>query len=212
MTDTLKPKDLLEGDCHRLVLHASLEPNSGLDRFQPAGFPEVGHVLYDSPGENRSKICIVDSAASMANHLESVCLANSFSQELHSDLDGMPYVQCFAQKKDSPDRLVMTSLTEGHRLASGYFVDSAKAHLGSVDGDPFLNTLKQEFGLQELGNNTHPPSGRLAQRFQNDIQIRSQFPCPWNSFPALGIKIPRVLTAHLEAHGASRVSSSGVKI
>ncbi len=32
-----------------LVIKARLEPVGEQDRFQPAGFPEVGHVIYDAP-------------------------------------------------------------------------------------------------------------------------------------------------------------------
>ena len=66
-----------------LVIKAKLVPIGDTDRFQPAGFPEVGHVIYDAPrtdgNGNRFKenVCIVDSPASMANHLETVCVVKS---------------------------------------------------------------------------------------------------------------------------------------
>src|SRR6185437_3096067 len=75
---------LADRNAHRLTLHATLVPVAG-SRFQPAGFPEVGHVIYPSPQPDGSveQICIVDSAASMANHLESVCMsAPKFSTAL----------------------------------------------------------------------------------------------------------------------------------
>ncbi len=37
-----------------LIIRASLEPVGGVARFQPAGFPEVGHVLYDAPRGNNT--------------------------------------------------------------------------------------------------------------------------------------------------------------
>src|SRR6266566_4285998 len=79
-----------------LVIKATLEPVGDQDRFQPAGFPEVGHVIYDAPRKNneKEKVCIIDSAASMANHLESVCLAGPNDTELHTDLTKLPYVVC----------------------------------------------------------------------------------------------------------------------
>lgn len=86
---------LADTNLHRVILQARLVPING-DRFQPAGFPEIGHVIYKAPRTDRTTadVCIVDSAASMANHLESVCHANSFALELHEDLTGLPYVQC----------------------------------------------------------------------------------------------------------------------
>src|SRR5882672_10313458 len=122
-----------------LVIKASLKPVGDLDRFQPTGFPEIGHVIYDAPRVDNTteKICIIDSAASMANHLESVCMDGANSSDLHPDLLGLPYVVCvthrnFEQEGDSIkpavddpfDKAVVTSLTEGHRIASDYFLDA----------------------------------------------------------------------------------------
>ena len=140
MTTAKPSKDLLEDLLQAegptcLIIKAKLQPVGDLDRFQPAGFPEVGHVLYDSPNRN-GKVCIVDSPASMANHLEAVCLAGPNEAELHPDLAGLPYVVCTtdnenrndgstAEKKPEipHDKRVCTSLTEGHRIASDYFLD-----------------------------------------------------------------------------------------
>jgi CRISPR-associated protein Csb1 len=106
MNDKKEPKlkinALLEKDgpvC--LMIEAHLTPVSGEDRFQPAGFPQIGHVIYDAPrgGNNIEKVCIVDSAASMANHLETVCLVNSHDVALQPDLDGLPYVICVTDRK-----------------------------------------------------------------------------------------------------------------
>jgi CRISPR-associated protein Csb1 len=119
----LKPEDPV---C--LIIKATLEPIGDIDRFQPAGFPEVGHVIYDAPRTDkegarvRDKVCIVDSPASMANHLETVCIAGAGSMELHPDLANLPYVVC--QTDDDVD--VVSTFTEGHRLASDYFLDATQ--------------------------------------------------------------------------------------
>src|SRR5580658_3791934 len=101
---------------HRRVLQATLIPVTG-DRFQPAGFPEIGHVIYKAPrpGRTTEDVCIVDSAASMANHLETVCHADPFALDLHDDLAGLPHVECWTDgEAGQPARLVVTSLSEGH--------------------------------------------------------------------------------------------------
>ena len=118
-----------------LVIKGCLEPVGNQDRFQPAGFPEVGHVVYDAPRKNnqKEKVCVIDSAASMANHLESVCMAGPNDTELHPDLEGLPFVVCATDRSfsvdgeeiklnpdDPHDKIVVTSLTEGHRIASDY--------------------------------------------------------------------------------------------
>ena len=95
MTDhPLDPSVLLNGPDLRLTLHASLKPASGLDRFQPAGFPEIGHVIYDAPRPDDrvgvQKICIVDSAASMANHLETQ--VSGFKMTEHRVVSGIIHI------------------------------------------------------------------------------------------------------------------------
>ena len=83
-----------------LIIKAQMGVAAGLDRFQPAGFPEVGHVIYDAPrsGRRSEKVCIVDSPASMANHLEQVCLAGENDPNLHPDLMGLPYLKCVTDR------------------------------------------------------------------------------------------------------------------
>jgi CRISPR-associated protein Csb1 len=170
-----------------LVIKGRLEPVGAQDRFQPAGFPEVGHVVYDAPRKNnqKEKVCVIDSAASMANHLESVCMAGPNDTELHPDLEGLPFVVCATDRSfnvdgeeiklnpdDPRDKIVVTSLTEGHRIASDYFLDgmlhpkwvaerkesvgrrggrqqekTLPAHWG---GKVFRGQLREEFGIVEV--------------------------------------------------------------
>lgn len=214
---TLNPAALLaDVNQHRVTLQATLAPLTG-DRFQPAGFPEIGHVIYKAPREDRKTedVCIVDSAASMANHLEAVCHANPLALELHDDIAALPHLQCWTGdgKVKEPKRLVVTSLSEGHRLASSYFVDE-KARL-VADGKPsdgsFISRLLSDFGLQDLGTKTHPLPGDWWQVFSMIFRYDPNSLVHGILFPSLGIKIPRVLTAHHEAFGAARVGSSGVK-
>src|SRR5439155_15355515 len=128
---------------------------------------------------------IIDSPASMANHLEAGCMAEQNGTELHPDLAGLPYVisvtdrsykrekdKLMLDPKDPHDKVVVTSLTEGHRIASDYFLDGqidpqwkeeekkkakrkdgkeqeliASAHW---EGTKFRDRLRQEFGITEI--------------------------------------------------------------
>ena len=225
----LDPSTLLKGKDLRLTLQANLKPASGLDRFQPAGFPEIGHVIYDAPSSKDSvrKICIVDSAASMANHLESVCLASEHSLDLADELAGMPYVECrtddgWPDVKDDgrgPRRLVVTTLSEGHRLASTYFLGEerpgSRTGLLVGDGQPtdrkFRDVLREGFGIADLGKKSHPLPDQWWAVFTTIFRYDPNSLVHGVLFPAMGIKLSRMLTAHLEAFDASRVRSSGVK-
>jgi CRISPR-associated protein Csb1 len=243
MSNTLDTAQLLaDANAHRLVLQAILVPVSG-DLFQPAGFPDIGHVIYDAPrpvmedkGEGadkkrvhakdangnpvwtKEKICVVDSAASMANHLEAVSLASTQTLELHPDLQGMPYVECVTDAAGTtggakPTRLVVTSLSEGHRLASSYFLDDKGklVRAGAVSDDTFGKALRDEFGIEDLGKKTHPLPGDWWKVFCTIFRYDPNSLVHGILFPAMGIKLSRVLTAHHEAFGVDRVGLSGVK-
>ena len=177
----LTPTEVLNGESP-LILTATLEPIAG-DRFQPAGFPEIGHVIYKAPRKDGStqNVCIVDSAASMANHLESVCQRGAHDLDLVEDLDGMPYIRCVTgdlknDKLPSENReVVVTSLTEGHRIASNYFFGARKNRKwngkgaqrvgddGSISQESFGDELSKPtfFAIQSDGETiAHPPPHR----------------------------------------------------
>lgn len=215
----LTPAGVLMGESP-LILTATLEPVAG-DRFQPAGFPEIGHVIYKAPRSDGTteNVCIVDSAASMANHLESVCQRGTHDLDLVDDLAGMPYIRCVTgdleDDKLPSDRreVVVTSLTEGHRIASSYFLDGL-----ILDADASKTQTKLErdlvnrFGIALPGSSkAHPPPEKWWSVFKTIFEIDSNSLVHGVLFPQWQIKIPRALTAHLEAFGADRVDRSGVK-
>lgn len=225
-----------------LIIKATLRPVADMDRFQPAGFPEIGHVIYDAPRDNDQveKVCIVDSPASMANHLEAVCLDGAGSG-LHPDLADLPYVRCVTDRtrgkpsQDDPlDTVVCTSLSEGHRLASDYFLD------GLVDRTWIAEQKTKKKGKGKQGEETTPAHWNgtvFREKLRSDFGIvevakdKTYFIPPetwWSIFKTVfkydpnslvhgvlfareQIKISRFVTAHLEAFGASRVGRSGVK-
>jgi CRISPR-associated protein Csb1 len=236
---TVTPSDVLK-EKEPLVLFAYFEPVGGLDRFQPAGFPEVGHVIYKAPRENGAieNVCIVDSPASMANHLEMLCMRGAHDFELVEELEGMPYLRCVTgdlnkEGKLLPEKreIVVTSLTEGHRIASTYFlagrtldgdgklaeagVDSIKPKKGKANASgsgKFEDKLVKEFGIELPGSSkAHPPADKWWDVFRTIFRYDPNALVHGVLFPQWQIKIPRVLTAHLEAFGASRVDRSGVK-
>jgi CRISPR-associated protein Csb1 len=232
---TLTPEVALEGDSP-LVLTAAFKPVGVLDRFQPAGFPEVGHVIYKAPRDNErvEHVCIVDSAASMANHLEAVCMRGPHDYELVEELEGMPYLRCVTGEPENgklpPEKreVVVTSLTEGHRIASEYFLGTrVKPGKKSVwdrkggmriEGDhinekeSFGDELAKEFGIELDGySNAHAPIDKWWNVFRTIFRYDPNALVHGVLFPWWQIKIPRVLTAHLEAVGADRVDRSGVK-
>jgi len=239
MPENISPDDVLKRK-EPLVLFASFEPIGGLDRFQPAGFPEVGHVIYKAPRSSGAveNVCIVDSAASMANHLESLCMRGAHDYELADDLQGMPYLRCVTGDLENGRlpaerrEVVVTSLTEGHRIASTYFLagrtldgeslpvapsnstkgKKAKSKADAAASGKFEEKLVEEFGIVLPGSSrAHPPADKWWNVFKAIFRYDPNALVHGVLFPQWQIKIPRVLTAHLEAFGASRVDRSGVK-
>jgi CRISPR-associated protein Csb1 len=237
MPEVLTPAEALKADSP-LILTAILAPVAGQDRFQPAGFPEVGHVIYKAPrGLNGTEnVCIVDSPASMANHLESVCMRSAHDLDLVDDLAGMPYIRCVTgtleDGKLKERQVVVTSLTEGHRIASTYFhgfkrreknpkTDKAEEVVkagqtvdksGVLSKNSFEDQLIDQFGVVLPGNNrAHPPPDRWWDVFKTIFKYDPNALVHGVLFPQWQIKISRMLTAHLEAFGAARVDRSGVK-
>lgn len=231
----ITPSDVLRGESP-LVLTATLAPVAGQDRFQPAGFPEVGHVIYKAPRTNGTveAVAIVDSPASMANHLEAVCMRGPHDLDLVDDLAGMPYLRCVTdegwpnvgKEKGRPAEVVVTSLTEGHRIASTYFLGGRNKKSGKWDGkgaqrvlangtfskESFGDELANEFGVVlPESSRAHPPASKWWNVFESIFKYDPNALVHGVMFPQWQIKIARVLTAHLEAFGAARVDRSGVK-
>jgi len=217
-TKKLTPSEVMKGESP-LVLTATLVPIAG-DRFQPAGFPEIGHVIYKAPRKDNQteSVCIVDSAASMANHLETVCQRGAHDLDLVEELAGMPYIRCVTNttegKEPTKDReVVVTSLTEGHRIASSYFLDGVPLKGDGAKGEnKFETDLVGKFGIVLPGSSkAHPPPDKWWSVFRTIFEVDPNSLVHGVLFPQWQIKIPRVLTAHLEAFGADRVDRSGVK-
>ncbi len=208
----------------RMVIRAELNPVADLDRFQPTGFPEIGHVIYRAPRKNgeTEHVCIVDSPASMANHLEAVCRRAPHDPDVVPELAGMPYLRCVTdagwpeherdENKSKPKEIVVSSLTEGHRIASTYFLGGKQLGKNGKAGDSaFESEFARECGVLNLGKKAHAPADAWWTVFSTIFKYDPNALVHGVLFPQWNIKIPRVLTAHLEAFGAARVDRSGVK-
>lgn len=233
-----------------LIIKATLRPIGDTDRFQPTGFPEIGHVIYDAPRTDgngnhfKEKVCIVDSPASMANHLETVCTTGAGSFELHEELAGLPHVVCVTDREfqadgdsimvneDTPhDCVVASTFTEGHRLASDYFLDAlvnptwveavrketkdgkGKEVPAHWEGTTFREQLRKDFDIVEIKKDKtyFIPPAKWWNIFKTVFRFDPNSLVHGVMFAKEQIKISRLVTAHLEAFGANRVGRSGVK-
>ena len=110
----------------RLLLEARLRPIQGT-RFQPTGFPNLGHAVYESPNGTGQTV-LVESAQSMANRLETVCW-DEVQDDWMEPLRGLPVIQVL----DKDGKHLTNSLIEAHRLNSPYILEGKdKSGLGDA--------------------------------------------------------------------------------
>ena len=103
----------------RLLLEQQLRPIQG-DRFQPTGFADLGAADYRLHDGRR--MLLVESAQSVANHLEQTCL-NGSGPDIAPELVGLPYVKAKLQGASDAET---SSLIEAHRINSPFIIsDSA---------------------------------------------------------------------------------------
>lgn len=174
----------------RLLLEAHLQPIQGT-RFQPTGFPNLGHATYDGP--NGERMLLVESAQSMANRLETVCWDDT-CDDWAVPLRGLPLVKV----EDKTGRIRTNSVLEAHRLNSEY-IARAKG----------FSTIVDEIGYKpdqpfDLRRQLVPV---LARR-----DICSLLHGIFLEEVAGVIRLPRTISAFIEANGVTSAQSGGVKI
>ncbi len=180
--------DGLKASCSpRLLLEAELRPIQGT-RFQPTGFPDLGAAEYiDGTGR---RMLLLESAQSMANRLEAVCWDDA-SDDLVAALRGLPYVRV------TIDNGVQTnSILEAHRLNSPYIVNS----------DVF-DRIKQAVDFQDSAPFDRAKLARALLRYDPNSLVHGVF------LEKIGgvVRLPRVLTAFIEAEDVQVAASGGVK-
>jgi CRISPR-associated protein Csb1 len=182
-------------DQPRLLLKAALKPIQGT-RFQPTGFPDLGAAAYDAwDSEGRTKKMLrVESAQSMANRLETVCW-DTVADDWVTPLKGLPVVKV----KDKSGKSLTNSVLEAHRLNSIYIKRAA-------DG---------KFHLQ-LASEIRPEDNRPLQlqrvvtallKYDVNALVHGVFLETIDG----RARIPRALTAFIEAENVNTAASGGVK-
>lgn len=176
-------------DQPRLLLKAALKPIQGT-RFQPTGFPDLGAATYDGP--DGRKMLLVESAQSMANRLEAVCW-DTVSDDWVTPLKGLPVVKV----KDKDGKALTNSVLEAHRLNSAY--------IATTKG---FSVIEDAIGFDD------------RRPFDRDKLVKALFKFDPNSLLhgvflekiAGVIRLPRSLTAFIEAENVTVAASGGAKV
>lgn len=179
------------GDSPRLLMEAELRPLQGT-RFQPTGFPDLGAAEYPSPN-GQGRMLLVESAQSMANRLEAVCW-NEPDDDWVGPLQGLPYVRVM----DDGGSSLTNSVLEAHRLNSPYVVNA--------DG---FAAIKDEVGFSEdrpfNARRQLPP---VLLKYDPASILHGVF------LEKIGgvVRLPRTLSAFIEAENVQVAPSGGVKV
>lgn len=178
----------------RLLLTAKLTPVLGT-RFQPTGFPDLGAAQYKTAdGQN---MLLVESAQSMANRLESVSW-NAIANDWVSALKGLPFVAVV----DADKKPLTNSVLEAHRLNSPYILEAKDKS--------FLETLKKELGVEKDGRADLRALAGVLLKYDINSLLHGVFIAK-SEIAGGRMRVPRVITAFIEAKDVTVAASGGVK-
>ena len=190
------PLDLTSLDNEpRLLLEARLKPVQGT-RFQPTGFPNLGHAVYDSP-DGQGRTVLVESAQSMANRLETVCW-DTVADDWVGPLRGMPVVKVV----DGQGQPLTNSLIEAHRLNSPYILEGKDKTV--------VDLLKQRLAAMEVGRVDLRELAKVLLEFDTNALLHGVFLAK-KDLAGGRLRLPRSLSAFVEAENATVAASGGVK-
>lgn len=178
----------------RLLIEARLKPLAGT-RFQPTGYPDLGPATYKLP--DGTEMLLVESAQSMANRLEAVCW-DTAANDWVPPLQGLPYVAVV----DAKGEPVTNSVLEAHRLNSPYILESKDKS--------FLETLKRELAIAE----DRPVNLKLLTKALLKYDVNALLHGVFLAKQEIAggrMRLPRALTAFIEASNVTVAASGGVK-
>lgn len=178
----------------RILLEVDLQPVQGA-RFQPTGFPDLGAATYTLP--DGSSMLLVESAQSMANRLEEVCWDQAQNTWIDA-LKGLPFLHV----QDQHGEYLTSSVLEAHRINSPYILEGTDK--------TFFNQLKSELGDLEKGRVDLQRLAKVLLKYDPSTLLHGVFLAK-KELAGGRLRLPRALSAFIEAKQVNVVASGGVK-
>lgn len=178
----------------RLLLEADLRPLQG-GRFQPTGFPDLGHATYEDPDGRR--MLLVESAQSVANRLEAVCW-DTVADDWVAPLRGLPLVKVVDEAK----KPLTNSVLEAHRLNSPYVLEGKDKSV--------FDRLKAELADMDEGAVDIRKLAAVVLRLDANALLHGVFLAK-KELAGGRLRLPRALSGFIEAEDVSVAQSGGVK-
>ncbi len=178
----------------RLLITGTLKPVLGT-RFQPTGFPDLGAATYKTAdGQN---MLLVESAQSMANRLEAVAW-DAIANDWVAPLKGLPLVAVV----DGDKKPITNSVLEAHRLNSPYILEAKDK--------TFVNTLKKELDVEKEGRADLRKLATVLLKYDINSLLHGVFIAK-PDIAGGRMRLPRAVTAFIEAKNVTVAASGGVK-
>lgn len=181
-------------DAPRLLLEAQLAPIQGT-RFQPTGFPNLGAATYDGPDGRR--MLLVESSQSMANRMEAVCW-DRVADDWVSPLRGLPVIKVV----DKSGKPLTNTVLEAHRINSPYVLEGKDVGV--------LDQLKRELADMEEGPVDVRKLAEVLLRLDINALLHGVFLAK-SDLAGGRLRLPRALSAFIEAEDVREAQSGGVK-
>lgn len=176
----------------RLLMEAPLRPLQG-SRFQPTGFPDLGAAVYQT---DRGQELLVESAQSMANRLELVCWDEA-RKDVIEPLAGISYIRV-----ERDGEFLTSSILEAHRINSPYILKSKDRS--------FFETLQQETNALAESAVDFGLLARILCKYDCNCLLHGVFLAK-KEVAGGRLRVPRALSAFIEASGVRVATSGGVK-
>ena len=173
----------------RLLLEVELKPVQG-DRFQPTGFPQLGAAEYTT--QYGKQMILLESTQSMANRLELVCWDDA-EGKLVEPLKGLSYIHV-----DLGDGAFTNSILEAHRINSEY-ITGKKGQFKDKLISELVTDKKKPIDFKKFYSILlkYDPNCLIHGVFLEEIDGR--------------LRVPRMLSAFIEASEVLPAQSGGVK-
>jgi len=174
----------------RVLMEVELAPVQGA-RFQPTGFADIGAATYQLADGTRK--LLVESAQSMANRFEQVIIGPD--NELVKEFKGLSYIR--AQLTGDTETMT-NSLIEAHRINSPFIITDKHFQEKFVGAAGYARNLPLNW--QKIA--------RAMFHFDVNSVLHGAFMA---NLEDGRIKMPRALSAFIEAENILEAVSGGVK-
>ena len=179
-------------DVKRLLFKIPVGPLQG-NRFQPTGFPSLGPATFQTASSTN---LLVESAQSMANHLEAT-IWDAANNDVEKELNGLSHVRV---KRNGS--FLTDTILESHRLNSPYLLEGTDTK--------FFDTVRSELEVLKKGPIDRQKLAEVLLKYDINSLLHGVFLVK-KKLAGGRLRLARALSAFIEADNVQVAPSGGVK-